>query len=350
MTHVVEINDLGQLVHYRSVWDSLLKETPGASFFQTTDWLEVYWKHFGAEQKLRLFVVESDDRPMGILPLCVRRQSSPRGTSLVLTFPGIHPTVCAGPIGAQPTGTLLLIMGYLRRTKRDWDWIDFSGIGAEGQTGVIRVMRAMGWSIQEQVKDDTAIVDLGGTWDQYLINQFKTWPWREWNEVRGIAYRDAVQYIRYRPQSRVAEAVGPRWDLYRACQDIAGGNLEESFPAGTRLSDQVTSDFLREIYAAAAHRGMLDLNLLWFEGRPVAFQYNFHHRGRLIGWQRRGSVNGFVPGTANFLQWETIRDSFARHDSCYHLGPTDVDPQGRFATRREKTYGYTHVPRLAWKW
>jgi CelD/BcsL family acetyltransferase involved in cellulose biosynthesis len=54
VSDVREINDLDGLAEYRSAWSDLLDQTPGASFFQSLDWLEVYWRHFGAGQKLRV--------------------------------------------------------------------------------------------------------------------------------------------------------------------------------------------------------------------------------------------------------------------------------------------------------
>ena len=53
MIHVEEINDLEQLAGRRLLWNALLPQTRGATFFQSLDWLEVYWRHFGAGQRLR---------------------------------------------------------------------------------------------------------------------------------------------------------------------------------------------------------------------------------------------------------------------------------------------------------
>jgi CelD/BcsL family acetyltransferase involved in cellulose biosynthesis len=72
MIYVQEINDIRQLAGIRLLWNALLPQTPGASFFHSLDWLEIYWRHFGAGQRLRVLVVSVDGRPLGILPLAVR--------------------------------------------------------------------------------------------------------------------------------------------------------------------------------------------------------------------------------------------------------------------------------------
>ena len=71
MADVVEINDLEQLEDYRLAWNALLPQTPRASFFHTIDWLQTYWQSFGHPQKLRVLVVRSEGKPIGIVPLCV---------------------------------------------------------------------------------------------------------------------------------------------------------------------------------------------------------------------------------------------------------------------------------------
>jgi len=79
MIDVKEINQIDQLDDYRSEWRSLLGQTQGASFLQSLEWLEVYWRHFGADKKLRTLVVSSDGRLIGILPLMVLKERTKVG-------------------------------------------------------------------------------------------------------------------------------------------------------------------------------------------------------------------------------------------------------------------------------
>ena len=84
---VVEINTPEQLEELRLIWTLLASQTRGASLFHTLDWLQAYWKHFGADQKLRVLVVSSGDTPIGILPLTVVREKTRVGTIRVFTYP-----------------------------------------------------------------------------------------------------------------------------------------------------------------------------------------------------------------------------------------------------------------------
>ena len=57
MSTVHEINDVEKLTTHRGTWSELLSVTPEATFFQSLDWLEIYWRHFKADQGLRVLLV-----------------------------------------------------------------------------------------------------------------------------------------------------------------------------------------------------------------------------------------------------------------------------------------------------
>ena len=102
MPEVVEINDIDELEHYWLIWNALLAETPGASFFHSLDWLATYWKHFGHRQKLRVLVVYSRGIPVGIVPLTVICERTRVGRIRTLTYPLHDWGSFYGPIGPNP--------------------------------------------------------------------------------------------------------------------------------------------------------------------------------------------------------------------------------------------------------
>ena len=114
MTRIIEINDLDSLAGYRLLWNMLLRQTPGASFFHSLDWLETYWQHFGHDQRLRVLVVYAAGEPLGILPLVVRNEPMRLGSVRVLTYPLHDWGSFYGPIGPNPTATLIAGLGHVR--------------------------------------------------------------------------------------------------------------------------------------------------------------------------------------------------------------------------------------------
>lgn len=106
MVRALEINQIDDLAPFRQPWGNLLLQTPGGAFFQSLEWLEIYWRHFGTGQTLRVIVVLDEDRPAGIVPLVVRSEKSKLGSLRVLTFPLHDWGSFYGPIGPQPELTL----------------------------------------------------------------------------------------------------------------------------------------------------------------------------------------------------------------------------------------------------
>src|SRR4051812_47442604 len=110
MYTVREINDPIRLGDLSEAWQALLPQTAGASFFHTLDWLETYWAHFGNKQRLRVMVVEDDNRAavnrtIGIVPLVVRARRG-LATVRVLTYPLDDWGSFYGPIGPDPAAAL----------------------------------------------------------------------------------------------------------------------------------------------------------------------------------------------------------------------------------------------------
>jgi len=170
MTDVQEINEIGQLGDYRSAWQSLLAQTEGASFFRSLQWLEIYWRHFGAGQKLRTLVVSSQGRPIGILPLVVRSERTKIGRVRVLTYPLHDWGSFYGPIGADAEAILTAGLEHIRHSRRDWDiveprWVDDSSAEA-GQTE--RAMRSAGFQAGQTITVNRTGEPLNG---KYQIKQ-----------------------------------------------------------------------------------------------------------------------------------------------------------------------------------
>ncbi len=129
MLQVVEINAIEHLESIRLRWTSLVYETPGASFFHTLDWLQVYWRHARGDQSLRVLLVHRNGAIIGILPLVLRQETNATGSTNTLTYPTIDRTQFFGPIGPNPTATLVASLRHLAAELRAWDALGLSRFG-----------------------------------------------------------------------------------------------------------------------------------------------------------------------------------------------------------------------------
>lgn len=346
MPSVLEVNDIRQLAGYRLLWNSLLPQTGHGTFFQSLDWLEVYWRSFGQNQRLRTLIISAAGRPIGILPLVVRTETTRIGPVRVLTYPLDDWGTFYGPIGPNPTATLLVGLQHVRHTGRDWDLLDLRWVDAAGcDLGrTPRAMQLAGFRPRPQAWARTAVVDLSGTWEDYWQSRTKKWRHNVLRLERRLAKQGEVTYVRYRPQGDACGDGDPRWDLYDACVQLARESWQGSSTTGTTLSHPSVDGYLRDTHAAAAKCGSLDLNLLLVDGTPAAFAYNYQYHGNVYGLRMgyHPALAAFGPGTV--LKKRIIEDSFRRGDHLYDMGVGSLHCKRHWQTSLATSFRYTHFP------
>ncbi len=345
---VVEINDPEQLEDLRLIWNLLVSQTRGASIFHTLDWLQVYWKHFGADQQLRVLVVSSGNTPIGILPLTVVREKTRVGTVRVLTYPLHDWSTFFGPIGPNPTATLTLAMQHIHNTPRDWDLLDMRWVNRDEQDHMRTpwAIEHAGYAAHESTWKSTSMIDMDPGWEQYWSSRSGKMRNNIRRDEKRLQQRGSFEYIRYRPAGTALGDDDLRWDLYDACIEIAAASWQGSSETGTTLSHDSVAEYFRDVHVVAVKNGMVDISILKVDGKAVAFSYNYVCNGHLIG-VRRGHLPEFACcGAGNVLLVHLLRDSFERADHSLDMGPGSADVKRRWSTHVANSYRYTHYSRL----
>ncbi len=335
---VREINSIDDLAELKPTWGKLLAQTLRANFFQSFDWLRVYWKHSGADQRLKVLVVEDRGNVVGILPLVVREEMTKVGKIRFLTYPLDYWGSFYGPIGPCPEHFLAEAFDYLSRLSRGFDVLEFRWIegGPEVCDLIETSLEAAHYSPQQSRHGSTAVIDLSGNWEDYLASRTSKWrnSYRRWK--RQLSNLGEVTYVRFRPDA--AADVDPRWDYYDECLRIAAASWQGSSTTGTTLSHEEVAPFLRETHEVASQSGCVDLNLLYIDGRAVAFAYNYVYQGNVSGLRVGYDTALPVKGAGNLLKAMSIEDSFRRGDWRYDLGPGHLESKRALLTDVLPTY------------
>ncbi len=349
MVEVIEVNDIDELSQYRLLWSSLFAATTDPSFFLTYDWLETSWRHFGAGHKLRVLVVFAAGEPLGILPLCVRREKYRLSTVRVLTYPLDNWGTWYGPIGPNPAATMLAAMQHIRTTPRDWDMIELRWVAADATHGgrSARALRVAGLFSEKREYQTTSIVDLPANWDEFLANKSHSVRRQFRRTVRDLVESGQAEYIRHRPAAASEGDGDPRWDLYAMCESVAQASWQADVKSGNTLTHDRVRRFFRDAHAAAARIGMADINLLVVDGRPAAFLYGYHCRGNIAAL--RTGFDASINGLGSALMLKSIEDSCRRGDRAIDFGPGEREHKRRLRTRTESTYRLTYTPLDSWR-
>lgn len=122
MITVAEYNHVEQLKSLAELWDRFIQRTPNPCFSQSWDWAAGL---DSTSAKLRVLLALVGGRPFGLLPLQVETRETEVGELRVLTSAGSRFCPFAGPVGPNTTAMLTAAMRHLRRSRRDWDLVEF---------------------------------------------------------------------------------------------------------------------------------------------------------------------------------------------------------------------------------
>ncbi len=350
MADVIEIGSLEELESYRLVWDSLLPQTPRASFFHTYDWFATYWKHFGHERKMRVLVIRASGTTIGIVPLCVQRERYQVGNLRVLTYPLSDWGSWYGPIGPNQSASMFMALRHIRDTSRDWDMLDLRWVPAERSDGssTNRALRAAGWNPEKSVYQESSVIRMTDTdWDSYFAGRSKKWRSETRRQLRALQRDSEVKFLRHRPAGAACGDNDPRWDLFDECLDVSRNSWQAQSKSGNTLCHEHVEPFLRDCHGVAAKLGMLDVGLLKIDGQPAAFQYNYCYDGTISGLRMGYDRHFSRQGLGNVVLNYTLEDSFNRNDRQLELGVGDYPFKQRLRTDVDSSYRFTCYPRLA---
>ncbi len=345
---VSEYNEIARLDSLRRLWRSLWERTRDRSFFQSLEWLETYWRHFGVDSKLRVLMVSVGGRPIGIVPLVVKTTMTPLGTMRVLTDPLDDWGTFYRSIGPHPAITLKAAVEYLRTSRRDWDVIDLRHIDANGaDNGRLRnALRSSRMSVQSSVDYALPVIEIEGTFNEYLSRLTSDEERVLHDSERVLSASGRVSYRRFRPTPSVRH------------DDAFGRMMLDDFekltisgrgcPARLGVERQliVHFDCLRELHDVASSAGVTDLNLLYLDETPVAGIYGYHCAGATEVVQAVG-VDCVMPEAGSVLVSRMLRDSFERQDRRLLFNTATSALADRFHASGVPSHRYTHFAATA---
>jgi len=195
-----------------------LAEASG-NVFGTPEWLTTWWRHFGADQELRLYTVRDEGRLVALLPLVVWRRRSPR----VLRFAGHGPSDVMGPICA-PADRPAAAAALKQVLSADDDWDVLLAERLPSPDLLPDSLRE-----RELQRDASPLLEIGGTsWDDYLA-----------------AYEDVLNRCSTDQAPWYVIPANRNWFRNLAIADILASTLEEldpRYPKPTEDLSQVVID------------------------------------------------------------------------------------------------------------
>ena len=305
MLTVSEYSDLSAVAGIRGLWRELWWKTPKASFFQSVEWFERHCRGAADAQQPRVLVVAVAGRPVGLVPWVVKTARSRFGRLRVLSDPLADQGFSRGPLGSRPELTLEAALNHAQ-SQSGWDRIELRHVALRVGSRTPGKNRVDQPQMLGAVEESRAIVECHGDWVRYLRSRPDDVRDAYQRSEQTLTERGKLEYVRYRPEGTPLDDDDPRWELFSELEQTQSGADAES--DGRR--------FLREMHETAAAIAGVDLNLLWLNGKSIAWAYNYRCDGR-IEMQCLRRCGGIVLCGLVRAFGRMLHDGFRRGDESY---------------------------------
>ncbi|MGC3968623.1 MAG: GNAT family N-acetyltransferase [Pirellulales bacterium] len=356
MSQVELLHDWSAVARLRDDWRRLHAVTPCATFFHSFDWLETYWKFYGAGQALRTFVVRDAGDVTGIVPLVVLEESTKLGPLKILTYPLAYWGSYYGPIGPRLREALAAALDRLAHERRDWDLLDlrFTPPATSDEAHTLDVMTTAGFAPAPKVVDHTSFIDLPGTFDDYLATRPVKWRtnYRRW--LRRLHERGTVRDRALLPDGndrrrsasvRRRSAVGFVRRLRSDRPQKLARFLDDRHDADARFDSSVSARDARN----GVPRGAADVHLLYLNEQPLAFLYAYRNQRTMYGLRIGFDASISRDGVGNIMYMHALEDSIRRDIRTFDLGPGSLKAKEPIRSRIEPIYRLPYANAYTWR-
>jgi CelD/BcsL family acetyltransferase involved in cellulose biosynthesis len=265
------IEDLDALLPFRDAWNALAETGPGATVFQTFEWLEAWWRIFGARERLRALLVLDGDTLVAAAPLMTRAARAYGRTVTALTFAGGLQSDYNDLLYAD-AGALGRLLAALR-SEGGWDLLELGRIPAASATPRALAAAFPRWRGVFSTAEVCPAYVFDAAHDGSDVLGKKSVR----RHVRGLERAGAVAV---RHLTRAEDVAGELDDFFQ--QHVERRSVTE---AASNFLDPRAGAFYRLLAEGFAAQGWLLFTVVTLDGKPAAYHYGFVHRRRLVWYK-----------------------------------------------------------------
>jgi len=267
-------HDAGGFVALASEWNDVLRRSPADTIFLTLEFQRTWWQCLGDGELLILAMRDESGELVGIAPLY--GVETPQGQQALAIVGCEEVADYLDFIVAQghEDACYAALVEYLESSPTPaWDLLDLCNIHQDSPTLEMlpAVARSRGWEVSTKRDDVCPVVQLPGTWEEYL------------EMLDGKQRREIRRKLR-RAGGVTAEnwyIVGPNHDLDIEAEDFLD-LMAASAPDKAEFLTPRMRDFFRQLMRVTYDVGWLQLVFLEVRGQKAAAYLNFIYNNRVL--------------------------------------------------------------------
>lgn len=251
-------------------WRKLLEADPNRHVFATPEWNRLWWERFGAGRQEGLVLTFNDPDPVGLAALTIDRTEQGRR---VRFLGGDDLTDYQGPLvraEQDRPGLAEAFITFLTTEYEDWDYLEAKGMPVPFHFSewLVEAADRMGLEFELELHELTAVLMLPATLSEYLAGLGKKKRHELERKMRRFDREAPEAALRTSDDETLEEDIE---SFIRLHKTSAGEKGEFMLPA--------REEFFREVAHTLQPLGMLSLDFLELQGRPVAATISFKYDG-----------------------------------------------------------------------
>lgn len=280
---VVQLDTFEQVHEYGVCWDDLLNMSKDNHVFQTLEWQETWWKHFGAKRRLVLLAVEDHGRILALAPLMDSMYRLSIAKMRIIGFIGAPASDYQSFILVGESASYArMILDYIKGLP--WDCIELKNIPNGSETAKeLKTSSGKPLALKEREMDVCTFVPLPNTFDEYFQKLHKKMRHNLRQRERRLRNKYKLEYRSHSQMNlTLKEAMETFFKLHQQRWQSKG--YEGKF------ADPVFRNFHLDLARRFDERGWLRLYFLTLDGEPVATDYCYQYGQKMYCY-----LTGFNP-------------------------------------------------------
>lgn len=285
---IIELKNFSQIEDYGVSWDYLLNISRDNHIFLTREWLETWWKHFGANKELLLLAVEEGGKILAVAPLMKTKYKLLKIGLNVIEFIGSpHSDYHSFILVKEPFRCVSTIMNYIN--EQNWDCIELKNIPEDSETSKVLNSRLRdNIKLKQSVIDICVFVRLPKTLEEYLLMVPKKIQTNMFRREKKLKSTHKIEYKSFIDLNlSIEKAMEIFFTLHQKRWQSKG---YKGVFANCHLRN-----FHMDVAKKFSERGWLNLFFLCSDGEPIAAEYAFQYKNKCYLY-----LTGFDPKYAKF--------------------------------------------------
>jgi CelD/BcsL family acetyltransferase involved in cellulose biosynthesis len=245
-------------------WADLVAADPSGSFFQTPEYLKLYWEEFGEDLDLHLALVEDGN-------LQVAAAAFEQLGSELRFLGGTEVTDYLGPVAIEPGPDMAAAILEAMLERRGWTHADLRNLAEDSPWLPALTEAAAGLRLWSQVEEQDVcpFLPLPATWDEYLT----ALPGKLRHEIKRKARRLESEGGAFRLVISDAHTIGEDLERFFELHRSSEGPKGKFMQPGMEI-------FFRRMAESFLPVGVFRLAFIEIEGKKVAGAIGFVDRPR----------------------------------------------------------------------